>query len=89
MQLKIALQPKQSDVEAFQAGLLMLAKDLITNKSIKIRMFAWKELMRYSFPQKSSLQGELNHHHNVKAKVYVVPAFDDSNVDSSEHHISK
>jgi len=40
MQLKIALQPKQSDVEAFQAGLLMLAKDLITNKSIKIRMFA-------------------------------------------------
>ena len=89
MQLKIALQPKQSDVEAFQAGLLMLAKDLITNKSIKIRMFAWKELMKYSFPQKSSLQGELNHHHNVKAKVYVIPAFDDDNVDSSEHHMSK
>ena len=40
MSINIALQPKQSDVEAFQAGLLMLAKDLITNKSIKIRMFA-------------------------------------------------
>ena len=89
MQLKIALQPKQSDVEAFQAGLLMLAKDLITNKSIKIRMFAWKELMKYSFPQKSSLQGELNHHHNVKAKVYVSPAFSDDNVDSKESQISK
>ena len=85
MQLKIALQPKQSDVEAFQAGLLMLAKDLITNKSIKIRMFAWKELMRYSFPQKSSLQGELNHHHNVKAKIYVIPAFDDNNVDNKDY----
>jgi len=85
MQLKIALQPKQSDVEAFQAGLLMLAKDLITNKSIKIRMFAWKELMKYSFPQKSSLQGELNHHHNVKAKIYVIPAFDDNNVDNKDY----
>ena len=85
MQLKIALQPKQSDVEAFQAGLLMLAKDLITNKSIKIRMFAWKELMKYSFPQKSSLQGELNNHHNVKAKIYVIPAFSDDNVDNKDY----
>ena len=74
-----------NDVEAFQAGLLMLAKDLITNKSIKIRMIAWKELMRYSFPQKSSLQGELNHHHNVKAKVYVIPAFSDDNVDNKDY----
>ena len=185
MHIKVALQPKQSDVEAFQAGLLMLAKDLpeikqikdigkaalayakakglskeiqdeagvliieagiefskmkkagqeageiktqataksssikeldnfgvkkkesyindqlakdesVTlkiidslNESIKIRMIAWKELMRYSFAQKSSLQGELNHHHNVKTKVYVVPCFSDNNVDSSEHHISK
>ena len=69
MQLKIALQPKQSDVEAFQAGLLMLAKDLITNKSIKIRMFAWKELMKYAFAQKSSLHGDIHHQHSVKGRV--------------------
>ncbi len=88
--LKEALDlPKGSDVEAFQAGLLLMARDLLTDKSIKIRMFAWKELMRYSFPQKSSLQGELNHHHNVKAKVYVIPAFSDDNVDNKECHISK
>ncbi len=79
----------KSDVETFQAGLLILGKEFLTNKSIQIRMFAWKELMKYSFPQKSSLQGELNHHHNVKAKIYVVPAFSDDNVDNSEHHMSK
>ena len=89
MQLKIALQPKQSDVEAFQAGLLMLAKDLITNKSIKIRMFAWKELMKYSFSKKSNITGDLQHQHQHIHKVYVSPAFSDDNVDSKESQISK
>jgi len=36
---------------------------------------------------KELIEGNINH--NPTPKVYVVPAFSDDNVDSSEHHISK
>lgn len=50
----------KDNIDRIDQRLLDITDDLLAAKSIKVRMFAWKELLKYRLPQKHKVEADIN-----------------------------
>lgn len=60
------------EIEDFKEGLLKLGKQFLKNKDINLKSFAWKELLKYTFPQKQNIDAKIKGTINFVANKKIV-----------------
>jgi len=72
------------DLQEFRKALLNLATEFLMDSSKKMKFLAWKEMMKYVFPQKREQDIPAMPDRGGKTTVFIIPGFEEESPAGNE-----